>query len=187
MATWKIDPDHSTIMFSAKYLTLTTITGNFRDFKAEVKTEGEDITENPVIDFSAKINSVQTNQPQRDQHLQSADFFDAEHYPELTFKGTAMEQVNIIKNPFPIGPYQKSYHLDGDLTIRGITKPVTFKVQHQGKVTDHHNQVISAFTLKGVISRNDFGISWGEKTPAGKLILGDEVRITCDIQFIPNS
>jgi len=184
MARWKIDADHSSIMFSAKYLLLNTINGYFADFKAEVRTEGEDITDHPLIDFTAEINSVQTNQPQRDEHLLSADFFDAEQYSQISFKSIAMEQVNIIKNPFPIGPYQKSYHLEGNLTIKGITRPVTFKVEHQGKVTDQYDRSLSVFTLKGLLSRRDFGITWGKKTPAGKAILSDEIRISCSLQFV---
>jgi len=184
MATWKIDPDHSSVMFSAKYLVLTAVTGYFTDYKAEVHTDGDDITVNPLIDFTAEVSSIQTNQALRDKHLLSADFFDAENHPQIIFKGTSMEQVNIIKNPFPIGPYQKSYQLEGDLTLKGISKAVTFKVEHQGRVTDQYNRTVSVFTLKGILSRKDFGIAWGEKTAAGKMIVSDEVRINCSLQFI---
>jgi polyisoprenoid-binding protein YceI len=184
MATWKLDPDHSSVMFSAKYLMLNAVTGYFANYTAEVHTEGEDITDNPVIDFTAEINSIHTNHPQRDKHLLSADFFDAGNHQQIIFKGKSMEQINIIKNPFPIGPYQKSYHLEGDLTIKCITKAVTLKVEHQGKVTDQNNRSVAGFTLKGILSRNEFGITWGAKTPAGKVIVSDEVRINCSLQFI---
>lgn len=184
MPTWKLDTDHSSVMFSTKYLMLTTITGYFTAYQAEVHTKGDDITADPLVDFSAEINSIHTNQPQRDQHLLSADFFDAANFPQISFKARSMEQINIIKNPFPIGPYQKSYDLEGDLTVRGITKPVSFRVEHQGKISDQHNRTVAGFTLSGKISRTEFGMTWGEKTAAGKAILGDEVRIHCSLQFI---
>jgi polyisoprenoid-binding protein YceI len=187
MATWKIDPDHSTISFRVKYLTLTAVTGYFTNFRAEVKSKSDDITAQPSIDFSAEVDSIQTNHPQRDKHLKSADFFDAGNYGQISFKATDFEQIGMIRHPFPIGPFQKSYSLEGDLTIRNITRPVTLKAEYTGEVTDQNKRIISGFTISGKLSRLEFGMNWGGRTEAGKIILSDEVRISCDLQFIRNS
>ncbi len=115
--TWKIDPAHSEIQFKVKHLMITTVTGYFRTFDAVVETEGENFSRATKIEFTAEINSIETNNEMRDTHLKSPDFFDAENHSQLKFVGKG---------------YQGSGDeatLNGDLTIRGITKPVTLKVE----------------------------------------------------------
>ncbi|SDZ82413.1 YceI family protein [Pedobacter hartonius] len=184
MATWKIDPAHSTVQFRVKYLMLTAVTGYFTDFKVDVESEGDNIRSNPAIHFTAEVNSIQTGNHQRDGHLKSDDFFDPAKHEQIRFKGTELEQIGVIKYPFPIGPRQKSYRLQGDLTIKGITKSVTLKVDYEGQVTDKQNRIITGFTVTGKLSRIEFGMNSAEKTGAGKLVVSDEIRISCDIQLI---
>ena len=148
MATqWKIDPAHSEIQFKVKHLMITTVTGYFKKFDLTVETETDDFTTVKKIEFTADINSINTNNEQRDTHLKSADFFDAEQYNQLRFVGN-------------------KYHADGDeakllgdLTIRGVTKPVTVNVEFGGIVVDPYGQTKAGFSVNGKISRKEFGLT----------------------------
>lgn len=173
MATkWKIDPAHSEIQFKVKHLMITTITGYFRKFDLEVETENEDFTTASKIEFTADINSIDTNNDQRDTHLKSADFFAAEENPVLKFTGKDFRKAG------------DAYDLNGDLTIRGLTKPVTVKVEYLGIVQDPYGQTKAGFTVNGRINRKDYGLVWDAVTEAGKIVVSDEIRINCEIQLI---
>src|SRR5688500_10814872 len=149
MATkWVIDPAHSEIQFKVKHLMITTVTGYFKKFNLEVETANDDFNTASRIEFTADIDSIDTNNEQRDTHLKSADFFDAASHSQLTFKGKK---------------YQSSGDeatLQGDLTIRGTTKPVTVKVEYGGTVVDPYGQTKAGFTVSGKISRKEFGLTW---------------------------
>ncbi|HEX8377299.1 MAG TPA: YceI family protein [Pedobacter sp.] len=173
MATiWKLDPTHSEVQFKVKHLMITTVTGYFKQFDLEVETEGDDFTKSSRIEFTADINSIDTNNQQRDTHLKSADFFDAENYGQLRFVGTRYETSG------------EEGKLHGDLTIRGITKPVTVNVEFGGIVVDPYGQTKAGFTVGGKISRKEFGLTWSAVTEAGQVVVSDEIRIHSEIQLV---
>jgi polyisoprenoid-binding protein YceI len=169
---WKIDPAHSEIQFKVKHLMITTVTGYFRKFDLEVETDTEDFNTAKRIEFTADINSIDTNNDQRDTHLKSADFFDAENHNQLRFVGRKYESN---------GDEAK---LHGDLTIRGITKPVTLDVEFVGTVVDPYGQHKAGFTIKGKISRKEFNLTWNAVTEAGSVVVSDDVRLLAEVQLI---
>lgn len=167
---WVLDPTHSEIQFKVKHLMITTVTGYFKTFDAKATTEGDDFgTAN--ISFSADINSLDTNQEQRDGHLKSADFFDAATHPKMTFENGKLEGAG------------DEYTLTGDLTIRGTTKQVKLKAEFGGIAVDGYGQTKAGFTLSGKISRKEFGLVWDMVTEAGSVVVSDDVRINAEIQL----
>jgi polyisoprenoid-binding protein YceI len=172
MIKWKLDPAHSEIQFKVKHLMITTVTGYFKKFDLEVDTETEDFTTAKRIDFTADINSIDTNNSQRDTHLKSADFFNADEFSQLKFTGKKYETEG------------ENAKLHGDLTIRGVTKPVTVNVEFGGIVVDPYGQTKAGFTISGKISRKEFGLTWSAVTEAGQVVVGDEIKIHSEIQLI---
>lgn len=170
--TWKIDPAHSEILFKVKHLMITTVTGHFKKFDLEVETEGNDFTKASKIYFTADIDSISTNNEQRDAHLRSADFFDAATHSQLKFEGKKFSGSG------------DEYVLEGDLTIRGTTKPVNLKVEFGGIVTDPYGQTKAGFTVDGKISRKEFGLVWNAVTEAGQVVVSDEVKVHSEIQLV---
>jgi polyisoprenoid-binding protein YceI len=172
MIKWKSDPAHSEILFKVKHLMITTVTGHFKKFEVEVETETEDFETASSIIFTADINSLDTNNQQRDTHLKSPDFFNAEQYAQLTFRASAYETRG------------DEAQLNGDLTIRGVTKPVRVHVEFGGLVVDPYGQTKAGFTLDGKISRKEFGLTWNAVTEAGQVVVGDEIKIHAEIQLV---
>jgi polyisoprenoid-binding protein YceI len=170
--TWKLDPTHSEVQFKVKHLMITTVTGYFKSFDINVKTESDDFTTASSIDFTADISSIDTNNPQRDNHLKSPDFFDVAAYPQLHFIGDKYEATN------------DQVKLHGNLTIRGITKPVIVNVEFGGIVVDPYGQTKAGFSVSGKISRKDFGLTWSAVTEAGQVVVSDEIRVHADIQLV---
>ena len=171
--TWAIDPTHSEVHFKIKHLMITNVTGSFDIFQASVATEGEDFSTAKVT-FTADVNSISTGNEQRDEHLKSADFFDAATYPQIKF--TAIKAENVDNDG--------SYELHGDLTIRDITKNVKLSVEFGGVVKDSYGNTKAGFTINGKINRKDFGLTWSAVTEAGGVVVSDEVRIISEIQLI---
>lgn len=169
---WKIDPTHSEIQFKVKHLMITTVTGYFKTFDLEVESDSEDFDTAKRIVFTADIDSIDTNNAQRDAHLKSADFFDASEFPQLKFVGQRYEAN---------GDEAK---LHGDLTIRGITKPVTVNVEFGGIVVDPYGQTKAGFTISSKISRKEFGLTWNAVTEAGSVVVSDEIRVHAELQLV---
>jgi len=174
MATtkWAIDPTHSEIHFKVKHLMITTVTGSFKNFTAAAETASEDFS-NAAISFSADTNSVSTGNEQRDGHLQSADFFDAEKFPTLSFASTSYTKKG-----------DDEFALTGNLTIKDVTKPVTLAVEFGGVAKDPWGNTKAGFTLSGKINRKDFGLNWNAVTEAGGLLVSEEVKISAEIQLV---
>jgi polyisoprenoid-binding protein YceI len=173
MATqWKIDPTHSEILFKVKHLMITTVTGSFKQYDLTVETEGDDFATANKIEFSADIDSITTNNEQRDTHLKSADFFSAEEHPQLLFIGTKYEAK---------GDEAK---LHGTLTIRGVSKPITLNVEFAGIVVDPYGQTKAGFTVDGKVSRKEFGLTWSAVTEAGSVVVSDEIKIHAEVQLV---
>jgi polyisoprenoid-binding protein YceI len=170
--TWKIDPAHSEIQFKVKHLMITTVTGYFRKFDLVVETENDDFKTASRIEFTADINSIDTNNEQRDTHLKSDDFFNAEKFSELKFVGKKYESSG------------DTAKLHGDLTIRDVTKPVTVNVEFGGIVVDPYGQTKAGFTVEGKINRKDFNLMWDAVTEAGQVVVSNEIRLHAEIQLV---
>ena len=163
---------HSEVLFKVKHLMITTVTGYFKKFDLEVETETDDFTSAKKIEFTADIDSIDTNNEQRDTHLKSADFFNAEEHGQLRFVGTKYEA------------HGEEAKLHGDLTIRGVTRPVTVNVEFGGMVVDPYGQTKAGFTVNGKISRKDFGLTWNAVTEAGSVVVSDEIKIHAEVQLV---
>jgi polyisoprenoid-binding protein YceI len=173
MATtkWNLDPAHSEITFKVRHMMITNVTGSFQKFDAQVETEGESF-ETAKIRFTADISSITTNNEQRDQHLRSADFFDAENHPELVFESTKLEKKS-----------DEDYKLHGNLTIRGVTKPVVLDVEYGGTIKDPWGLTRAGFTIDGKINRKEYGLHWSAATETGGLVVSDEVKLHAAVEF----
>lgn len=171
MATYKIDAAHSDILFKVKHLMITTVTGQFKAFDATLSAEAEDFSD-AVVTFSADINSVDTRSEQRDTHLKSDDFFNAEKFPEMKFVSTS-----VVKN-------DDGLVVKGDLTIRDVTKPIELKADYSGTMVDPWGQTKVGFEAEGKIKRKEFGLGWDAITEAGGIVVSDDVKLQLNIQFI---
>ncbi len=171
MATYKIDPSHSDILFKVKHLMITTVTGQFTGFEGTLTAEKEDFTD-AKIEFTADVNSIDTRDEQRNGHLKSDDFFNAEKFPQLKFVSTSFTKSG------------EAYVLKGDLTIRDITKPVELKAEYSGLVVDPWGQTKIGFEAEGKVKRKEFGLSWDAVTEAGGIVVSDEVKIQLNVQFV---
>jgi polyisoprenoid-binding protein YceI len=169
---WVIDPMHSEVEFKVKHLMISTVTGKFNSFAAEVATPGEDFA-HAQIHFTADTASINTGNDQRDGHLKSDDFFNAEQFPKMTFNSTA-----VTKNS------DNEYKVTGDLTIRDITKSVTLDVEFNGTMTDPYGQHKAGFEVTGKINRKEFGLQWSATTEAGGIVVSDDVKIHANVQFV---
>lgn len=169
---WKADPAHSEVQFKVKHLMITTVRGYFKKFDCEVITETEDFHTTTSVRFTADINSIDTKNEQRDAHLKSEDFFNAEKYGQIIFTSTRYEAMG------------DEATLYGNLTIRGITKPISLEVEYHGTVLDPYGQTKAGFSARGKLSRKEFGLLWNAVTEAGNVVVGDEVKINAEIQLI---
>ena len=170
--TWKSDPTHSEIEFKVKHLMITTVTGYFGSFEVEAQTGDDNFTNPTNVVFTADVDSLSTHNDQRDTHLKSADFFDAENHGQIRFVGNKYEQVD------------GDYKLHGDLTIRGTTQPVVVDVDFGGIVVDPSGQTKAGFSIHTKIKRKEFGLTWDAVTEAGSVVVSDEIRISGEIQLV---
>ncbi|CAG7844426.1 Protein YceI [Pseudoclavibacter triregionum] len=168
--TWNIDPTHSTVSFTVRHLAISKVKGAFEQFEGVITT-GE-TAEQSSVRASVEVASVNTNQAQRDEHLRSGEFFKAEEFPQLTFVSTAVRQDG------------DELEVTGDLTMRGVTKQVTFEVEPGGVIVDGYGQTKLGFEASAKVNRKEFGIEWNAPLEAGGLTLGDEVKIELDIQAV---
>lgn len=168
--TWLIDPLHSEVQFKVKHLMVSTVTGLFAQFTGRLAMAGDDF-EDAKITFTADIDSIRTGNDDRDTHLKSADFFDADQFPTLQFDSTGMRRTGA-----------DTYDLNGTLTIHGVTKPVTLHAQYGGQMLDFHGNTKAGFEITGAIRRKAFGLSWDGVTEAGGVVVSDEVKLVMNIQ-----
>jgi polyisoprenoid-binding protein YceI len=168
---WVIDPMHSEVQFKARHLVISTVTGFFRKFDGHAEIINDNF-ENAKVWITLDVNSIDTNQEQRDTHLKSADFFNAEQYPQITFKSTSFKKKD-----------DDEYELKGDLTIKDITKPVTLKVEHGGSTKDFYGNTKVGFEIIGKINRKEFGLTWDGVTEAGSIVVGEDIKLSINAQF----
>ncbi|WP_111308270.1 YceI family protein [Confluentibacter sediminis] len=174
MATtkWTIDPTHSEIGFKVKHMMFTNVSGKFQEFEATAETE-EELFENVNFEFTAKTSSVNTGNPDRDAHLNSGDFFDSENYPEIAFKSTSYKKVS-----------NGAYELKGDLSLKGVSKPVTLNIEFHGTALDPWGNKKAGFGITGKINRKDWGLNWNSALEAGGVLVGEEVKLVIELQFV---
>lgn len=167
--TWVLDPSHSELLFTVKHLMISNVRGEFKDFHAEI--DGEDFRTATV---SATIDSASifTNNSDRDQHLKSADFFDVENHPKMTFQSTAFTAID-----------DENYSLTGFLTIKGVRKEISLQVEFGGINTDPWGNEKAGFSVRGKINRKDWGLNWNSTLETGGVLVSDEVKITAEVQF----
>lgn len=169
MTKWTIDPAHSEVTFKVKHMMISTVSGNFKVFEGEAASETDDFKKVKNIRFAADVKSVNTNNEQRDEHLRSDDFFAADEYPQIVFEAESFD-ANAEK-------------VSGELTIRGVKKPVTLDVDYGGVVVDPYGQTKAGITVSGKIKRKDFGLKYNAVTEAGNVMVSDEVRLNAEVQF----
>jgi len=167
---WIIDPTHSEVSFKVKHLVISTVTGFFRKFEGSAESTSDDF-EGAKVNFSAAIDSIDTNQADRDNHLKSGDFFDAANHPNLTFSGVINNQGG-------------DYKLVGDLTMRGTTKAVELDLDFGGVAGDPYGQTKAGFEIDGKVNRKEFGLSWSAITEAGSVVVSDKVRLHLNVQLV---
>lgn len=170
--TWTIDPAHSSVEFAVRHLMITTVRGRFTGVKGTLVTDDRDPSKS-AVDVVIDAATIDTREPQRDAHLRSADFFDVETFPTLTFRSTGLE-----------GAPGDSFRLAGDLTIHGVTRPVVLDVQSEGRVKDAWGGLRAGFTAATKIRRSEFGLTWNQLLEAGGVTVSDDVRISLDIQLV---
>jgi len=166
--SWVLDPTHSEVHFKVKHLMITNVTGSFNVLNATVNAN-ENFS-HAKVNFTADINSVHTGNEQRDGHLRGVDFFDAEKFPALTFEST--------------GYNAKEGKINGDLTIKGVSKPVSFEVEFNGTNKDPWGNEKAGFSLSGKINRTDWGLTWNAPIEAGGVLVSEDVKINAEVQFV---
>ena len=169
---WTLDPTHSEIHFKVKHLMVSWVTGSFTQFNATVEMEDDDIS-TAKVHFAAEVNSISTSNEQRDAHLKTGDFFDVENHPQIIFESEKLEKID-----------EEAYKLHGTLTIRGISKKIVLNVEYGGIAQDPWGLTRMGVSLSGKINRKDFGVSFGMVTETGGLLLGDDVTISANNEFV---
>lgn len=169
--TWVIDTIHSDVLFKIKHLVISNVTGSFKKFEGKIVTQEENFN-NAKVYFTIDVKSIDTNQAQRDGHLQSSDFFASDLYPEITFESTSF--VNVVGS---------DYRMDGNLTLRGVTKPIELNVEYGGSEDSGHGILKHGFEITGIVNRKEFGMTWNKLTDTGGLGLGEDIKLVANIQI----
>ena len=168
--TWVIDEMHSDILFKIKHLVISNVTGSFKKFEGKIVTRGDDFS-NAKVNFTIDVKSIDTNQAQRDGHLQTGDFFAADLYPQITFESISFVNVG-----------DSDYKMVGNLTLRGVTRPIELNVEYGGSEDNGHGVLKHGFEVTGVINRLTFGMAWNKLTDTGGLGLGENIKLIANIQ-----
>ena len=168
--TWQLDPTHSELGFKVKHLMITNIKGEFRNFSAEI--DGEDFSK-AAISATIDTSSIFTNEDNRDAHLKNADFFDIDNHKEMTFKGSSLTKID-----------DENFELTGMLSIKGISKEIKLGVEYGGTSTDPWGNEKMGFSINGKINRSDYDLNFNAALETGGFLLGEEVKISADLQFV---
>ena len=167
---WSIDPTHSSIGFVVKHMMFTNVRGNFEKYDAKITSNEADFSD-ATIEFSADIDSINTNNADRDKHLKSADFFDVEKNPKLTFKASSFTQTG------------DNYEIAGDLSMHGVTKFVKFPAEFSGMMTDPWGNTKAGLNISGKINRKDWGLNWNSALETGGILVSEDVKLEIELQL----
>ena len=170
-STWEIDPAHSSATFSIRHMTVSNVRGEFGKVTGTVNWDDADVTKS-TAEATIDTTTINTHEPKRDAHLKSPDFFDSEKYPTITFKSTHVQKVG-------------SNHLKitGDLTMHGVTRPVTLDATYTGEVKDPGGSIRRGASATTKVNRKDFGLTWNKALEAGGVLVGDEVDIALELEL----
>ncbi|MEI8278673.1 MAG: YceI family protein [Bacteroidota bacterium] len=168
---WGIDAAHTSVKFTIAHMMISEVEGSFKKFDGTISASKPDFTD-AVINFTVDINSINTDNEMRDKHLKSEDFFNAEKFPSMKFVSTSFKKIK-----------DKSYSLEGNLTIRDVTKKVKFAVTYGGTGKDPYGNIKAGFKASSKISRKAFGLLWNKMTEAGGAMVGDDVAILLNMEF----
>ena len=169
--TWTVEPQHSSIGFTVRHLGLSKVRGQFNRFSGQLEIGDDQLASS--VEATIDLASIDTNNPDRDGHLQSTDFFSVEDHPEMRFRSTGVRADG------------GDYVVDGELTVNGVTKPVALDLEFHGVATDPYGTTRAGFSATGQISRNDFGIDFQVPLDAGRVLVGDKVAIELEVQAVP--
>jgi polyisoprenoid-binding protein YceI len=167
---WVVDTAHSSLDFSVRHMMVSKVKGTFHQFEASIEADPENLT-TANIEFTIDVASIDTRNEDRDKHLLSADFFDVENHPKITFKST-----KIVKKS------DGEYEVTGDLTMHGVTRPETFLVTYEGQGKDPWGNVKVGFSGHGTINRQEYGLKWNAALETGGVLVGDQVQVTIEIE-----
>ncbi len=171
-STWAIDPTHSEIGFKVKHMMFTNVSGKFDQFDVLIENE-DDAFETSNISFTAQVNSINTSNTDRDNHLRSADFFDVDNFATLSFKSTSVQKVN-----------EGNFKISGDLTIKDITKNITLETEYSGLMKDPWGNTKIGLSLTANINRKDLGLTWNSALETGGVLVGEDIKLNAEIQLV---
>lgn len=169
MGIWKLDPTHSEVQFKVKHLMITNVTGSLSGLDGTIEASTDEIKD-ASVKFSANLDTINTSNEQRDAHLRSADFFDAENFPVLTFESKSYNVGDSI--------------IAGQLTIKDVTREVKFEVEYNGENKDPWGNQKVGFSVVGKINRTDFGLNWNAALETGGVLVSEEVKLSAELQFV---
>ena len=169
--TWQVDPVHSAVKFSVTHLVISEVDGSFKKFQGNIKSAQADF-QDAQIEFTIDVNSINTDNNMRDEHLKSADFFDAKQFPTMKFVSTSFKKKS-----------GNNYTLTGNMTIKGVTKKVSYNVIFGGIAKDGYGNTKAGFKVKGIINRFDYDLKWNALTEAGGATVGKETDMTLNLEF----
>lgn len=171
-SNWSIDPTHSEIGFKVKHMMFTNVSGKFNSVTASIENEDDNFESSKII-FTAEVESIDTNNQDRDNHLKSADFFDAERFSKLSFVSTEIKKIN-----------EGLFVVKGDLTIKDVTKNIELETEYSGLMTDPWGNTKAGLSITGKINRKDFGLTWNAALETGGVLVGEEIKLISEIQLI---
>lgn len=169
---WASDATHSELGFKIKHLMITNVSGSFKDFEVEMTSQQDDFG-TAQVSVVARMNSINTNNNQRDEHLRNSDFFEVEKYPDMLFTSTKIEKLD-----------EETFYLYGNLSLKGITKPVKLNVEYSGVTKDPWGGERAGFIVTGKINRSEWNVSFNAALETGGVVLGEEVKINAEIQLV---
>ncbi|MEK4487479.1 YceI family protein [Psychrobacillus sp. FSL H8-0484] len=173
MTKFNLDAAHSSIDFSVKHMMVSKVKGSFTNFTAELEGNAEDLN-GATISFDIDVKSINTNSEDRDNHLRSGDFFDVESFPSIKFVATDIKKTD-----------DGEYDVTGDITIKDVTKSVTFEAEYGGKGTNPWGQEVVAFSADTKINRKDFGLVWNQALETGGVLVGEDIKISVELELNP--